>query len=64
MVTGTKTEGNNEISAWAFKGKSTDPKPTGKWNGTIIKNGSTYFAMDTQEVYFYDGESETWFTQP
>lgn len=64
MVTGFRTEGNNDISTFSFKGLSTDTKPTDTWDETEIKNGSSFFEMDTQEVYFYDGDSKTWLDQP
>ena len=60
MVTATRAEGNNEIATFAFKGMALDSKPTGTWEGTIIKNGSSFLEMDTQEVHFYDAENETW----
>lgn len=46
-----------------FKGLSTDTKPT-TYNGKVIPNGSSFFAMDTQEVFFFDGGTETWLPQP
>ena len=49
---------------FAFKGASTDTKPTGAHDGMTIANGSTFFEMDTQEVSFYDGDSSDWFAQP
>ncbi len=60
MVTATRAEGNNEIATFAFKGMAADSKPTGTWEGTTIKNGSSFLEMDTQEVHFYDAENETW----
>lgn len=60
MVTGYRTEGNNEISTFTFKGLSTDQKPTNEFDGTVIKNGSAFFEVDTHEAYFYDGESHEW----
>lgn len=60
MVTATRTEGNNEISSFSFKGLSTDTKPTDSWNGTKIQNGSSFMEIDTQELYFYDAENATW----
>lgn len=47
-----------------FKGKSTDTKPTERWYSEKIINGSTFFEMDTQEVYFYDGDTDSWLPQP
>lgn len=46
-----------------FLGLSTDVKPTTA-NDKTIPNGSTFFEMDTQEVYFFDGGTETWLPQP
>ncbi len=60
MVTGTRTEGNNEISTFSFKGLAADTKPTGTWKGTIIENGSSFMEIDTQNLFFYDRENETW----
>ncbi len=60
MVTATRIGGNNELATFSFTGKSSDTKPTGEWEGTTIKNGSSFFEMDTQDVVFYDGDSENW----
>lgn len=64
MVTGSRTEGNNEIAVFSFKGLSTDVKPTNTYNDTVIGNGSAFFEMDTQNVYFYDGGTKSWLAQP
>lgn len=61
MVTLDKSDVNEPLS---FKGLSTDTKPTVKYGNLPIKNGSTFFAMDTQEVFFYDGGTDSWLTQP
>ena len=60
MVTAVRLSGNNELAMFSFYGKSTDTKPTGRWEGTVIENGSSYTAIDTQKVNFYDREAETW----
>lgn len=60
MVTATRSEGNNENSTFAFKGLSSDSKPTGTWEGSIIKNGSSFFEIDTQNIKFYDQSSDAW----
>lgn len=44
-------------------GKSTDSKPTGKFKGTKIENGSTFYEMDTKKVYMYDAENDAWIEQ-
>lgn len=61
MITLSKDDVTNELS---FKGLSTDTKPTVKYNDLAILNGSTFFEMDTQSIYFYDGSTDTWLAQP
>ncbi len=61
MITLSKSDVTEELS---FKGLSTDTKPTVKFNDLKITNGSTFFEMDTQDVYFYDGSSNSWLAQP
>lgn len=61
MVTVDKSNMNEPLS---FKGLSSDTKPTVKWDSSPILNGSTFLEMDTQEVYFYDGGTDTWLAQP
>lgn len=51
---------NNEFS---FVGLSTDTKPTETYNGLAIKNGSTFYSMDTKKVYMYDAAGKTWLEQ-
>ena len=43
-----------------FVGLSSDTKPTEEYNGSLIANGSTYFAMDTATAYMYDEANTTW----
>lgn len=52
MVTATSNAGSG---IWDLRGKSTDTKPT---DG--IPNGSSFFEMDTSDVYMFDGDTETW----
>jgi hypothetical protein len=61
MITLDKSDVNEPLS---FKGLSTDSKPTVKFDSLPILNSSTFFEMDTQEVYFYDGATDSWLTQP
>lgn len=61
MVTLDKSDVNEPLS---FKGLSTDTKPTVKYGNLPILNGSTFFEMDTQEVYFYNGATDSWLAQP
>lgn len=61
MITLDKSDLNEPLS---FKGLSTDTKPTTKYGSIPILNGSSFFEMDTQECYFYDGGTNTWLSQP
>ena len=61
MVTLSKDDTSIELS---FKGLSTDTKPTVKFEDIPITNGSSFFEMDTQDVYFYDGAIDSWLAQP
>lgn len=40
-------------------GLSTDTKPT-EYNGDKVSNGSTFYEMDTKNVYIYDAENSVW----
>lgn len=61
MITLVKDDTTNELS---FKGLSTDTKPTVKYGDLKIINGSTFFEMDTQQVFFYNGDTDDWLEQP
>ncbi len=61
MITLDKSDVNEPLS---FKGLSTDTKPTENYGSLKILNGSSFFEMDTQEVYFYDGATDSWLEQP
>ena len=41
-------------------GKSTDAKPTTEFRGLPVTNGSTFFEVDTGDVYIFDKASSTW----
>lgn len=45
---------------FAFKGLSSDTKPTGEHAGLPIANGSTFIEMDTKHLKYYDEEGGTW----
>ena len=61
MITLNKDDTSVELS---FKGLSTDTKPTVKFDDIPITNGSSFFEMNTQECYFYDGATDSWLAQP
>lgn len=42
-----------------LRGLSTDEKPI-QIEENIIENGSVFIEIDTQDVFIYDGENETW----
>lgn len=58
-----------EIGQWElnYRGLSTDTKPTvhvtptGKEEG--IPNGSTFYEMDTGDLYMWDAENSQWLEQ-
>lgn len=58
MVTIDKMGGQNNIYSAELKGLSTDTKPT---DG--IPNGSTFYEINTQDVYMFDEENQTWIKQ-
>lgn len=45
---------------YEFRGLSTDVKPTKFESGWKIGNGSTFFEMDTCEVYMFDEQHQVW----
>lgn len=57
MVTLTK---NTQENTFSFKGLSTDTKPTDKFQGLEIPNGSSFLEIDTQNMVFYDAENKSW----
>lgn len=66
MITGTatlarvdKTTGE-EIYNMSLKGLKADTKPTEKWDGMRIGNGSSFMEIDDAGFYMYDEESDTW----
>lgn len=61
MITLNMTDTSDDLR---FKGLSTDTKPTVKFKSIPITNGSSFFELDTQEVYFYDGSTDSWLAQP
>ena len=51
-----KQQGN----VYEFRGLKSDMD---KLNPDVIKNGSTFYCMDTVEVYMYDESTKTWLLQ-
>ena len=61
MITVTSPQTTNQ--ELGFKGKSTDTKPVDTYNGQSIPNGSTFYEIDTGNIYMYDAETNTWIAQ-
>ncbi|MBR1477430.1 MAG: hypothetical protein IJ608_05655 [Lachnospiraceae bacterium] len=60
MITYDKSEMAMRDKPFSFKGKSTDTKPTGSYDGIEILNGSSFLEIDTKAIFFYDKENESW----
>ena len=60
----TNSIGYQDAVKVELSGLSTDTKPTGSFEGKKIANASSFFEMDTQNVYFYDGATSDWLSQP
>lgn len=56
-------EDNKAYILCELRGLSTDEKPL-QIDTNIIENGSVFIEIDTQEVFIYDGENETWLPEP
>lgn len=54
MVTLSKASYQNQTRVSEFIGLSTDNKPTD------VGNGSTFYCMDTQQLYMYDEQGQQW----
>lgn len=58
MVTITRTGGQTEDRGAELKGLSTDKKPT-----VDIPNGSSFYEMDTGNVFMFDEQNKQWIEQ-
>ena len=59
MVTETSVSNTGRDNIYDFMGLSTDEKPT-ITDFPSMKNGSSFFEMDTKKIYFYDAENAQW----
>ena len=59
----TVTSPQTSVQELGFKGKSSDIKPVGTCNGKPIPNGSTFYEIDTGNIYMYDAEASAWVAQ-
>ena len=60
MITVINFVGTPEGGRFELVGKSTDTKPTQKFSGMYVDNGSTFYEMDTQKVKSFDLDTHTW----
>lgn len=59
MITVTK-KNDAEIAPMELAGRSTDEKPVGEYGGYPIINASTFFEMDTGDLYWFDEDTGEW----
>lgn len=61
MISLDKQGGKQDVNSASFKGLSTDTKPLDSATSDI-PNGSSFFEMDTFNVYFFDKANNQWIT--
>lgn len=54
-----KKTNEGELLYVELRGLSTDTKPTKVGNKGIV-NGSLFVEIDTQKIFFFDEDSQTW----
>lgn len=59
MITYTGNSKTEKDYQYDFEGLSTDTKPTIE-DFPSMRNGSSFFEMDTKKLYFYDADNEQW----
>ena len=59
MITYTGKPKTDSTYEYHFKGLSTDTKPT-LTTYPDMRNGSSFFEIDTKTTYYFDGTSRTW----
>jgi hypothetical protein len=61
MVTLSKYGNNYNLNIMVIDGLSTAQKPTDKFEGMTIPNGSLYTEIDTDTRYMFDAENKVWY---
>lgn len=59
-VQGQNYNDYERATSFELRGMSTDEKPTEEYGGVKIANGSIFIEMDTEDLYFYDKDTNTW----
>ena len=61
MVTiNTLSNVTEDKAMFEFYRLSSDTKPTNRYNGLNISNGSSFFEIDTQSISFYNEAANVW----
>lgn len=60
MAVTSETLNPNSAVPLALRGKSTDTKPIDFFEGTPIYNMTSFFEVDTGNIFFFDAETQTW----
>ena len=59
MITISNQSQTDDVNKYDFEGLSTDTKPT-LTEYPDMKNGSSFFELDTKTMFFWDASSENW----
>lgn len=60
MITAEMKPAVNNKAMMTLYGPSTEDKPVGTFDRVEIANGSAFLEIDTQNVLFYNEESQSW----
>lgn len=60
MITNENQFEGANATQFSLYGLSTDTKPINTFDGRKIANGSSFFEMDTQNIKFYNADTNTW----
>ena len=60
MITYDGMARDAQSKTFAFKGLSSDTKPTGSYDGYVIENGSSFMELDTKTLFYYNEGAQTW----
>lgn len=64
MITSVKYSTAPDGSAiFELRGRSTDTKPTETYLGMTVGNGSTFYEINTGDLYMYDLDAGEWVEQ-
>ena len=58
----TRTENGEIYNVVELRGLADDDKPLVLDNGVNVDNGSVFIEIDTQDIYMYDLDDDSWVT--